>query len=92
MVLHGRHARRIPHELALATLHLEKPLTVPGLAGTDTGSVRAGEAAVRLLVTLIRANETGLPAEPQLHIVPPLWVDGPLCPPRRACAAEVVQA
>lgn len=81
-VVNGRHAARVPHDLGVATLHVEEPTSVPGLGGTETGSGRAGACAVRLLATLMRANETGAPAEPQLHIVAPVWVDSPYCPPR----------
>ncbi|HEY8967202.1 MAG TPA: LacI family DNA-binding transcriptional regulator [Candidatus Methylacidiphilales bacterium] len=75
---------RVPDDVALAGTSLAD---VPVSAGIDQNSREIGRAAIQTVVSLIHANERGLPAHPRHILVESRWIDGPSLPRRSGQAA-----
>lgn len=69
---------RLPGDCGFIVLNLagfEK-----GFAGIDQCSESIGAAAITRLVASLHQNESGVPAKPEVTLVPGIWVNGPSLP------------
>lgn len=64
---------KVPNDIGLADLRYP---SVNGYSGVQENSFEVGVAAVDLLITLLQANETGLPEIPRNIFVDGTWING----------------
>ncbi len=76
-VFHWLHNARLKVPEDIGVIQLEWRAARPEIAGFDQNNDRVGEAAVDMLVALLRKNEGELPATAWASLITPSWRIGP---------------